>query len=105
MMPGHKAPGHRSRGRMNVAGRGFYKVLLPVRVSIIAEFIGSLVVTRFFFDAPLVQDFEPTVSTTFPSPPGGIDLSKWVTQTPQPGRIFLITNSEVPTFFMMNVWL
>ena len=89
----------------STAGSRHYKVLLPVMVSIKAEFIGSLVVTRFFFGAPLVQDFEPTESTTFPSPPGGIDLSKWVTQTPQPGRIFLITSSDVPTFFMMNAWL
>ncbi len=41
----------------------------------------------------------------FPSPPGGITLSNRATQLPQPGMTFLIFNSDVPTFFMMKVWL
>ena len=87
-----------------MAENRFYMVPLPLTVSMKAEFKGSLVTTRFCFAAPLEQDRAPTVITTFPSPPGGMALSKR-TKQPQPGRTFLIVSSDVPTFFMINAWL
>ena len=67
-------------------------------------FSGSFVVTFIVLD--FLPDLDPTLKVTsiFPSPPGGISLSKECLSQPQGGLTLVICKSVSPTFLILNSW-
>ena len=59
--------------------------------------------TAFFSNSPLTL-FVSIVTVTFPVPPGGMTLSKWVAKQPQEWVTFLISRSAVPLLEIVKVW-